>query len=759
MAASTLPVLAPSQVPTASGPFSRAAPNGQALGFEAPRVSLSACSPAMLTTNEFQNIGAVSKRKWKPDAYPHDPDVQYSNHHLHHDEGDESASRKFKNKRASGQPGRSKETKAHGIHVDEIPGMAKSTGRGDFEYTYHPAGHDLVSYRVVEMTLEEKHLRLVHLENIIREHLGTGKFFLVAAALRDIDAEKLYEPEKTIYVYAKNRFQFSRRTTNTYLCSASVYESIIEDPSLPVPANISHIRSLHKFPPEIRRFIWKQVCDSGLTITEEHVVAMTVKYETGVSFSDLSSELYTPKEIIQAAKQVIGCGCFDLDPATCHFANDLHANQIAREIYDEALNGLNRAWKGHVWLSPPQGCDQEGISKQSRWFFMAEQKYLAGEITSCFVLLKVDLGNSWFDAVTNYPHCFFASRLIFLTPTGREKILQDESHVIVYLGQNVDGFCVNFGPLGTIPGYNSWSYKFTDAMTGISVDQQTSPQSAHDHQQFCSSNGNGVGGSQTKGNHSANQHHAQSHSHGHDHGHAPADHRDYEMQVLISPLVPSSQTQPADEYSYSLPHLGSQVSTPFNSTSYLIEYNSSYPSSGFPLEDYPMPKSKAKPSVMNMSNLNDAPNSSYQGSLGLLLPPPSSSFHHGIEGAAMEPPKTLLLPTQMHEYNGGGYQGLSPVDFGEPRHGLYKMPYGDGAEMRGQVQSNPCDYGPVQSNVLPTGGSGGSNGSGSGPLHCDYHGGYPPLYEPGIQMYGSSIESNNPASDDVKEIIKRALNI
>ncbi|KAJ3003057.1 hypothetical protein HKX48_001973 [Thoreauomyces humboldtii] len=335
--------------------------------------------------------------------------------------------------------------------------------------------------------------KLRELEAVIREHLGTGKFFLVAAALREIDEEKLFAAvlhlvpttvpaaAKSIYTYAKERFSFSRRTTNTYLCSASVYESLVEDGALPVPVNISHIRSLHKFPADVRRFIWKQVCDSGHTITEEHVVAMTVKY-------DLNNELYTPKAIISAGKVVIHKATFDLDPASCEFANDkIHEGRIATEFFDEGLDGVNQIWHGDVWLSPPLGQEVDGSSQQSRWFCAAEHKFRIGEIASVMVLLKVDFGTAWFRRVQNYPHCFFNSKLSFSTPTGREKCMQDESHVLVYMGANVESFCAEFSRMGSIPGWNSWSFRiqkdplhrdlFADAMApdGLVLNSSSDP--------------------------------------------------------------------------------------------------------------------------------------------------------------------------------------------------------------------------------------------------------------------------------------------
>ncbi|EGF83965.1 hypothetical protein BATDEDRAFT_85509 [Batrachochytrium dendrobatidis JAM81] len=303
-----------------------------------------------------------------------------------------------------------------------------------------------------------KHLERLHnLEKAITEHLSTGKFFIVAAALRCIEEERLFYPERTVYSYAKSRFGFSRRTTNTYLCSSYVYESITEDKTLPIPVNISHVRSLHKYPPEVRRQIWKQLNDSGLTITEENVVAMTIKYETGVSFTELNNELYTPKAIIMAAKKVIEKKQFDLDPASCAFANTLHGDTIANTIYTEAEDGLQKIWNGHVWLSPPSGIDEAGLIRMKKWFLAAESKYLAGEIVSCHILLRVDMQNDWFLRALYYPHCFFHERIQFSTPTGREKLLTD-SHMLVYMGTNTERFCIQFAQLGSIPGYSSWSF-------------------------------------------------------------------------------------------------------------------------------------------------------------------------------------------------------------------------------------------------------------------------------------------------------------
>jgi len=209
----------------------------------------------------------------------------------------------------------------------------------------------------------------------------------------------------------------------------------VEDNTLPIPVNISHIRSLHKFPAEIRRYIWKQVCESGQNITEENVVAMTIKYETGVAFTNLNNELYTPKNIIYTAKQVLGRNCFDLDPASCEFANELHDNKIAKVIINEQTNGLQQEWYGDIWLHPPCYTDKSNKNGnfQEDWFKSAQDRFNRHEIRSCFVLLKIDFGKNWFMDTLKYPHCIFNKKIPFSTPTGREKVLQDSSHMLIYM--------------------------------------------------------------------------------------------------------------------------------------------------------------------------------------------------------------------------------------------------------------------------------------------------------------------------------------
>ena len=139
-----------------------------------------------------------------------------------------------------------------------------------------------------------------------------------------------------------------------------------------------------------------------------------------------------PLDILNAARQMVPDGKFDLDPASSFTAKNIHETPVANIIYDEESNGLRQEWFGNVWLFPP--FIKDGVKKfQYKWLEKAEQKWKMGDIESCLVLLQVSFGDGGFLRAIQYPHVFLTKPLHFLTPSGKEKYDMDSNYMMIYL--------------------------------------------------------------------------------------------------------------------------------------------------------------------------------------------------------------------------------------------------------------------------------------------------------------------------------------
>jgi hypothetical protein len=125
--------------------------------------------------------------------------------------------------------------------------------------------------------------------------------------------------------------------------------------------------------------------------------------------SSKSNEWYTPAIYIEAVRKVLGK--IDIDPASCE-----EANQIVKAIqyYDLASNGLEKPWKGRVFLNPPYGKDEAG-SNQSIWTQRLIDQYADGDgsITEAILLVNASVDTKWFQRLFAYPICFPEGRINF----------------------------------------------------------------------------------------------------------------------------------------------------------------------------------------------------------------------------------------------------------------------------------------------------------------------------------------------------------
>jgi len=165
------------------------------------------------------------------------------------------------------------------------------------------------------------------------------------------------------------------------------------------------------------------------------------KVKPHVAFNSGNNEWYTPLDIIEAARAVMGG--IDLDPASHEAANEVIKAQTFYTVQD---NGLEKEWAGRVWMNPPYASDLVGkfIDKLSEY---VER----GDVHEALVLVNNATETKWFARLASVSTC-----LCF--PTGRVKFWQPDSEkaaplqgqCIAYIGTNGIRFFNEFQPFGII---------------------------------------------------------------------------------------------------------------------------------------------------------------------------------------------------------------------------------------------------------------------------------------------------------------------
>ena len=150
-------------------------------------------------------------------------------------------------------------------------------------------------------------------------------------------------------------------------------------------------------------------------------------------------EWYTPKEYIYAVKAVLGE--IDLDPASSEIANQ---TVLAKKIYTENDNGLDKTWTGKVFMNPP--FKSELIKK-----FVPKliNHYLNGDITEAILLTNSCTETAWYQKAleTATAYCHPKHRLKFYDPNNKTQSAQ-RPQTFFYFGNNPQKFYEIFSPKG-----------------------------------------------------------------------------------------------------------------------------------------------------------------------------------------------------------------------------------------------------------------------------------------------------------------------
>jgi ParB family chromosome partitioning protein len=153
-------------------------------------------------------------------------------------------------------------------------------------------------------------------------------------------------------------------------------------------------------------------------------------------------EWYTPTEIIDAAKSVMGE--IDLDPASCESAQN---NVCAKMYYTKDDDSLRDdcEWFGNVWVNPPYSMPliKKFVSK------LVDQ-YEKGNVSQAIILTNNSSDTSWFHMLLEkFPACFTYGRIKFWRPNLTEFGTR-QGQTIFYLGDNVNAFAEKFSEIGRV---------------------------------------------------------------------------------------------------------------------------------------------------------------------------------------------------------------------------------------------------------------------------------------------------------------------
>ena len=162
-------------------------------------------------------------------------------------------------------------------------------------------------------------------------------------------------------------------------------------------------------------------------------------------FSHESVEWYTPIEIIELARQVMGD--IDLDPAS---NDEAQINIRATHYFTEKDNGLSQEWHGHIWLNPPYS-KTNGRSNQEIWAEKLIAEYQKEHTTEAILLVKAALGYKWFEELwDNWPVCFARECLSFIKSSGDDDGKSKQGTALFYFGPNLEKFIEVFKTIGRI---------------------------------------------------------------------------------------------------------------------------------------------------------------------------------------------------------------------------------------------------------------------------------------------------------------------
>jgi hypothetical protein len=185
----------------------------------------------------------------------------------------------------------------------------------------------------------------------------------------------------------------------------------------------------------------KKVIVEAAKLEDKEEAKRLVDTTPHVAHNSGNNEWYTPEDIVEAARSVLGR--IDLDPASSATANSVVK---AKKFYTTDDDGLSMAWEGRVWMNPPYASDL---------VYRFCEKITAcvknGAIPEAVALVNNATETKWFQLMCSVASaiCFPASRIKFWHPE-KTQAAPLQGQAILYFGKNSRKFYASFIHMGTI---------------------------------------------------------------------------------------------------------------------------------------------------------------------------------------------------------------------------------------------------------------------------------------------------------------------
>lgn len=241
------------------------------------------------------------------------------------------------------------------------------------------------------------------------------------------------------YAQAMDATQISYDSLRNYTWVSRVFELSTRVDNL----SWSHHRAVAGIEePEKRQQLLRMAADGGWSRDDLAARVRKLQGKPHVTLNGGNNEWYTPPELIEAARAVMGG--IDTDPASSDTANRIVRASV---YYTPDTNGLEQAWRGNVWMNPPYAQPDIACFIDKLALEITE-----GRAAQACVLVNNATETEWCQALLDLASdvCLLRGRVKFLDTSLRPTGSPLQGQIVLYIGGRTDAFRQHFSSFGRV---------------------------------------------------------------------------------------------------------------------------------------------------------------------------------------------------------------------------------------------------------------------------------------------------------------------